>query len=420
MLDVIAILVVLSALSAYVSHRFLHLPLTIGVMVTALALSLAGILLDSLGFASGLRDAGTALVRGIDFSELLLQGFLSLLLFAGAMHVDLPMLKRYRWQVGSAAVIGTLASALIVGFGAWLLLPSIGIRLPLVWSLLFGALIAPTDPVAVIGILRASRAPADLEVIVSGESLFNDGVGITVFLLLLGAATQGAWPSAETALLAFAREAAGGLAFGVILGGCAFFVLRSVDEYGVEVLVTLAVAVGGYALADRLGVSGPLAMVVAGIITGNQGRSRAMSGTTWRYVDTFWELIDDILNVMLFMLIGLEVLSISFSPSLLVAGAGAVALTLVARALSAAIPVALAIRRTPLPAGLWRLLTWGGLRGGISVALALSLPKGDEREVIVAMTYCVVIFSVLVQGATVGYVARRVTSRHGSDEALKR
>lgn len=411
MLDLIAILVVLSALLAYISHRFLHLPVTIGVMVTALVLSLAVILLDALGLASGLREAGTALVREIDFSQLLLQGFLSLLLFAGAMHVDLPMLRRYRWTVGSAAVLGTLVSALIVGFGTWLLLPSIGVRLPLVWSLLFGALIAPTDPVAVIGILRASRAPPELEVIVSGESLFNDGVGITFFLLLLGVVTQGAWPSAETALLTFAHEAAGGLAFGVLLGACAFFVLRPVDEYGVEVLVTLAVAVGGYALADHLGVSGPLAMVAAGIITGNQGRSRAMSGTTWRYVDTFWELIDDILNVMLFMLIGLEALSISFSPSLLVAGAGAVALTLVARALSAAIPMALAIRRTPLPAGLWRLMTWGGLRGGISVALALSLPQGGERQVIVAMTYCVVIFSVLVQGATVGYVARRVTGQ---------
>lgn len=413
MLDLIAILVVLSALLAYISHRFLHLPVTIGVMVTALALSLAGILLDALGLASGLRDVGTALVREIDFSELLLQGFLSLLLFAGAMHVDLPMLRRYRWEVGSAAVIGTLASALIVGFGTWLLLPSIGIRLPIVWSLLFGALIAPTDPVAVIGILRASRAPPELEIIVSGESLFNDGVGITFFLLLLGVVTQGAWPSAGRALLTLAHEAAGGLVFGVVLGACAFFVLRSVDEYGVEVLVTLAVAVGGYALADHLGVSGPLAMVAAGIITGNQGRSRAMSRTTWRYVDTFWELIDDILNVMLFMLIGLEALSISFSPPLLVAGAGAVALTLAARALSAAIPVALAIRRTPLPTGLWRLMTWGGLRGGISVALALSLPRGSEREVIVAITYCVVIFSVLVQGATVGRVARRVTGQVG-------
>jgi len=410
LLDVIAILVVLSALFAYVSHRFLHLPVTIGVMVTALALSLAGILLDATGLASGIRDAGTALVHRIDFSALLLQGFLSLLLFAGAMHVDLAMLKRYRWQIGSAAVLGTLASTLIVGFGTWLMLPWIGIRLPLAWSLLFGALIAPTDPVAVIGIMRASRAPADLEIIVSGESLFNDGVGITFFLLLLGAATQGTWPSAQTALLAFAHEALGGLVFGVALGACAFLVLRSVDEYAVEVLVTLAVAVGGYALADRLGVSGPLAMVVAGIVTGNQGRSRAMSGTTWRYVDTFWELIDDILNVVLFMLIGLEVLSISFSPSLLLAGAGAVALSLIARALSAAIPVALAVRRTPLPVGLWQLLTWGGLRGGISVALALSLPRSKEQQVIVAMTYCVVIFSVLVQGATVGFLTRRLAA----------
>lgn len=411
MFDVVAVCLVLSAALAYINYRFLRLPTTIGVMMLALCLSLIGMLLDAFDVASTLRGAGAALLRSIDFSQLLLQGFLSLLLFAGAMHVDLRMLKRYRWQVGMAAVFSTVVSTFIVGIGAWLLLPLIGIHLSLVWSLLFGALISPTDPVAVIGILRESGASPDLEVIVTGESLFNDGVGITLFTLLLAAMAHATLPSAAMAMLTFAREALGGLALGALLAACAFFVLRSVDRYEVEVLVTLAVSTGGYALADHLGVSGPLAMVVAGIVTGNQGRSRAMSELSWRYVDTFWELIDSILNVVLFMLIGLEALTIRFSSALLIAGAGAIGVTFLARSLTAAVPAAIASGLKWAPAGLWQLLGWGGLRGGISVALALSLPHGGERHVIVAMTYCVVIFSVLVQGATVGWVARRVVVR---------
>jgi len=409
--DVVAVCLVLSAVLAYVNYRFLRLPTTIGVMVMALCMSLVGMLLDTLDIAPALRGAGTALLGSIDFSQLLLQGFLSLLLFAGAMHVDLRMLRRYRWQIGTAAVFSTVASTLIVGIGAWLLLPFIGLSLPLAWSLLFGALISPTDPVAVIGILRESRASADLEVIVTGESLFNDGVGITLFTLLLAAIPQAALPSAATAMLTFAREALGGLALGALLATAAFFVLRSVDKYEVEVLVTLALASGGYALADHLGVSGPLAMVVAGIVTGNQGRSRAMSEISWRYVDTFWELVDSILNVVLFMLIGLEALTIRFSSALLIAGAGAIGVTFLARTLTAAVPAAIASGLKWAPPGLWQLMGWGGLRGGISVALALSLPHSRERHLIVAMTYCVVIFSVLVQGSTVGWVARRVVRR---------
>lgn len=411
MFDVVAVCLVLSAVLAYVNYRFLRLPTTIGVMVMALCMSLVGMLLDTLDIAPALRGAGTALLGSIDFSQLLLQGFLSLLLFAGAMHVDLRMLRRYRWQIGTAAVFSTVASTLIVGIGAWLLLPFIGLSLPLAWSLLFGALISPTDPVAVIGILRESRASADLEVIVTGESLFNDGVGITLFTLLLAAIPQAALPSAATAMLTFAREALGGLALGALLATAAFFVLRSVDKYEVEVLVTLALASGGYALADHLGVSGPLAMVVAGIVTGNQGRSRAMSEISWRYVDTFWELVDSILNVVLFMLIGLEALTIRFSSALLIAGAGAIGVTFLARTLTAAVPAAIASGLKWAPPGLWQLMGWGGLRGGISVALALSLPHSRERHLIVAMTYCVVIFSVLVQGSTVGWVARRVVRR---------
>lgn len=414
MFDVVAACLVLSALLAYLNFRFVRLPTTIGVMVMALCISLLGMLLDALNMAAPLRSAGAALLRSIDFSELLLQGFLSLLLFAGAMHVDLRMLKRYRWQIGAAAVFSTVASTLIVGIGAWLLLPFIGIHLPLVWSLLFGALISPTDPVAVIGILRESGASPDLEVIVTGESLFNDGVGITLFTLLLAAIGQSTLPSAAMAMLTFAREALGGLALGALLAASAFFVLRSVDRYEVEVLVTLAVSTGGYALADHLGVSGPLAMVVAGIVTGNQGRSRAMSDITWRHVDTFWELIDSILNVVLFMLIGLEALTIRFSSALFIAGAGAIGVTFLARNLTAAVPAAIASKLQWAPPGLWQLMGWGGLRGGISVALALSLPHGRERHLIVAMTYCVVIFSVLVQGATVGWVARRVVMHEGS------
>ncbi len=411
MLDIAAALLVITALLAYLNHRFVGLPTTIGVMATALVLSLALVGLDAAGVAHGLRAYEESLLRSIDFSDVLMQGMLSLLLFAGALHVDLSELKAYRWPVGILAVFGTLLSTLVVGYGMWLALPLVGVSLPLMHCLLFGALISPTDPIAVMGILKSANAPKELELVIAGESLFNDGVGVVIFSLLLGMLVSGDTPTAAHGLELLAHEAGGGLLFGLALGYVTFRLLRSVDNYQVEVLLTLAAVTGGYALARELHVSGPLAMVVAGLIIGNHGRALAMSDTTRRYLDMFWELVDEILNATLFVLIGMEVLLIAFSLNELVAAAVAILVTLAARLLTVGLPVRLLGRSFSLPQGSWKVLTWGGLRGGISVALALSLPAGPGRNTVVALTYCVVVFSILVQGLSIGPVTRKAMAR---------
>ena len=406
MLDIAAICLVVTALLAYLNHRFVRLPTTIGVMAIALFISLVMVGLDLLDLDHGLRQYEESFLRSIDFSDVLMQGMLSFLLFAGALHVDLSALRKYRWQVAALALIGTLISTVVVGVGMWLVLPVVHVELSLLHCLIFGALISPTDPIAVMGILSSAGAPKNLELVIAGESLFNDGVGVVIFALLLGVLASGSAPTIEGAGEILLREAGGGIAFGLVLGYVTFRLLRSIDQYQVEVLLTLATVMGGYALASHLHVSGPLAMVVCGLMIGNGGRALAMSDHTRRYIDMFWELIDEILNAVLFVLIGLEVVLISFTGPILVAGIVAILVTLSARWLTVGIPVAVGANLFRLPKGSSRVLAWGGLRGGISVALALSLPLGAEREVILALTYCVVVFSILVQGMTIGHVVR--------------
>jgi CPA1 family monovalent cation:H+ antiporter len=410
MLEISAICLVLTALLAYFNHRFIHLPITIGVMASALLLSVSIILLKLIGIDHGLHQQVEMMLRSIDFSNVLMQGMLSLLLFAGALHVDLSELKAYRWQVGGLSIFSTLFSTFIVGLGAWGALPWFGIELPLIYCLLFGALISPTDPIAVMGILKTAGVPKNLELVISGESLFNDGVGVVIFSLLIGVLTMGATPSLEQGVTLLVREAGGGLLYGLILGYITFRFLRSVDNYQVEVMLTLAAVMGGYMLANKLHVSGPLAMVVAGLVVGNHGREFAMSDTTRLYVDMFWEMIDDILNAVLFVLIGMEVMIVSFSLNLALAAVLMIVLTLAARALTVAVPVVAFQEFFRLPKGAATVLTWGGLRGGISVALALSLPPGPQRDIVLALTYCIVVASILVQGLTIGKLAHRVTA----------
>lgn len=410
MLELAATFLVATALLAYVNQRLFKLPMAIGIMIVALGLSLALAGLDAIGLFEGVHDYVEALLHSLDLSALVIQGMLSLLLFAGALHVDLSALREYRWQVGLLAVVGTLGSTLVIGCALWLVAPLVGLHLSLIACLLFGALISPTDPIAVMSILKSAGAPENLELVITGESLFNDGIAVVAFALLLGILAGDAPPTAAEIAFRFAREAGGGLLFGLVIGWIAFRLLRSIDQYQVEVLITLALVMGGYALATRLHVSGPLAMVVAGLVVGNHGREMAMSDKSRHHIDLFWDLIDEILNAVLFALLGMEFIIIKFQPGLLIATLTAIGVTLLARALTVGLPVALAPRGFRLPDGSWKVLTWGALRGGISVALALSLPFGPVRETLLALTYGVVVFSIVVQGLTIGRLVRHAVN----------
>jgi CPA1 family monovalent cation:H+ antiporter len=418
-LDIVAVCLAVTAILAYINHRFIGLPTTIGVMSIALALSGVFVALDHFGF-SGLRNYIEPWLKSVDFSKVLMQGMLSLLLFAGALHVDLSELRAHRWQVVTLAVFATTLSAVIVGVGVWYLLPLLGISLPFLYCLMFGVLISPTDPIAVMGIIKTAGAPKSLETVITGESLFNDGIAVVLFVLVGGMLATGNQPSWQASALLLLEEAGGGIAFGLALGYVSYWMLKSIDSYQEEVLLTLAAVVGGYELADHLHVSGPLAMVVAGLIIGNHGRALAMSDVSRAHLDMFWELTDAILNSVLFVLIGMEVLLIELSPAMLLPAVAVIVLTLLARLATVAAPLAALRHWFDLPPRSWQVLTWGGLRGGISVALALSLPAGDERGIVVSLTYAVVVFSILVQGLSMRAVTERAiapSSSRRSDRA---
>lgn len=412
--DLMAVLVSAAALFSWVNYRWLKLPNTLGVMLIALILSLGLASLRWLGI--DLVSDVEAVIAAIDFNEALLHGMLSFLLFAGALHVDLASLRRHRWEIGIMASIGVVISTFIVGVGAWGLFALLGIPIALIWCLVFGALISPTDPIAVMATLKKLGAPKALEVKIAGESLFNDGMAMVVFIVLLGIATGTAPATFEGISKLFLMEAVGGVIFGLALGLLGLYLLRGVNRYDVEILLTLAIVMGGYALAFRLHASAPIAIVVAGLMLGNHGRTLVMSDESRQRLDDFWELIDEILNAILFLLIGIEVLVLTFNGQFLLAGALLIPIVLLARLISVGAPItALRMRRT-FPRRTVRILTWGGLRGGVSVALALSLPQGEVREQILVCTYVVVLFSLLVQGTTLG---RLLPPKH-EQEALAR
>lgn len=405
MFNIAVILLVITALVAYVNHRFLRLPTAIGVMVVALLGTLVLMALRSLGFA-GLHDYETALLRSIDFPAVVLNGLLSMLLFAAALQVNFSDLREYRWHVAALAVLGTVASTMLIGCVLWYVLSWAGLSLSLPYCLIFGALISPTDPVAVAGIISQAGAPRSMTVVISGESLFNDGIGVVLFTLLLGMIADGGSPDWSHGAVLLAREAGGGLLFGLALGYVVYRLLRSIDNYQVEVMITLAAVLGGYALARALEVSGPLAMVMAGLVVGDRGREFGMSENTRKHHDMFWEMLDWMLNSVLFVLIGLEFAAVAFSPTVLLVSGGMIVVVLLARLLCAGAPMALLSHYFTMPHGAWQVLTWGGLRGAISVALALSLPYGEPRDLILAMTYYIVVFSILVQGLSIGKVVQ--------------
>ena len=407
MLDTAALLITLTALFSYINYRFLKLPTTIGVMAIALVMSLALVGLSQLGYI-GIEQRLETVIGSIDFYDVLMNGMLSFLLFAGALHIDLSELAERKWPIGIMATAGVITSTFLIGGTAWLVFDFVGIDMPFLYCLLFGALISPTDPIAVMGILKSANAPKSLEIKIAGESLFNDGVAVVVFTILVGIATGAEELSAQGVLLLFAEEALGGIVFGLVIGWIAFTLIKHIDQYDVEVLITLALVLGGYSLALHLHVSGPIAMVVAGLMIGNHGRIMAMSDVTWDNLDTFWELVDEILNAVLFVLIGFELVLLTFTGQYLLAAVLLIPLVLVIRFICVGIPIDFMRRRLYFnfaPHAV-KILTWGGVRGGISVALALFLPPGPEREIILVITYVIVLFSILVQGLTIGKLVK--------------
>ena len=397
--DIIALLITITAIFSYLNFCYLRLPATIGVMLISLVFSICIILLKYLGLDFTLQ--AEHILNSIDFDDTLMHGMLSYLLFAGALHVNLEDLAKQKWLIASLATFGILVSTFIIGTLTWLTIGMLGLDISYIYCLLFGALISPTDPIAVLAILRSAGAPKSMETKITGESLFNDGVGVVVFILISGIAISGADISMGSVVILFLEEAVGGAAYGLILGGITYWMLRRVDNYQVEILLTLALVTGGYALATALHVSGPIAVVVAGLMIGNHGRLLAMSDITREHLDTFWELVDEILNAILFVLIGLEVLIIHFDLSSAIAGFLAILIVLLGRFASVGLPITFMRKYKEFSPHAIKILTWGGLRGGISVALALSLPASPEREIILTITYFVVIFSILVQGLTI-------------------
>jgi len=407
--QVVAILLTLAALFSYVNYKYIRLPMTIGVMVLSLAVSLAVIGLALLGVP--VRGPAEKLLGAINFEAVLLRGMLAFLLFAGALHIKFDDLRSQAGAVTVLSTAGVVVSTFIVGALTWLIVGWLHLResygLRPIDCMLFGALISPTDPIAVLGMLKTAATPKTLETKIAGESLFNDGFGVVVFLVLLQIKSGESATAGHVTLLLF-EEVFGGILLGLVTGVVAFHFLRRVDHYQVEVPITIALAMGTYTLGDVLHTSGPIAVVVAGLITGNVGRRLAMSDQTQQHLDTFWELIDEVLNACLFVLIGLAVLVMPFSPRFILAGVLIIPVVLLARWASVAGAVAALRPFRQFKRGAVVIMTWSGLRGGISVALALSLPREPSRDVVLAVTYVVVIFSIVVQGLTVGMLVRRI------------
>ncbi len=407
---ILCIIITLTALFSYFIARFTKLPTTIGVMMATLLVSVMAFILNE-SFVPFTTDSLKGAIASLDFHDLLLNRMLGFLLFAGALHINLNDLKKEALPVAALASAGTLISTFVVGGLMFFIFTLFSLNVPFVYCLLFGTLISPTDPIAVLGILKEAKIARSLEMKISGESLFNDGVAIVLFTLLYEVAQMGTdHLTVSNVLLLFLQEAGGGLAFGFMLGYAGYFLNRSINNYGVEVMITIAIVMGGYELANYLHISGALAMVVAGLYTGNQAKTEAMSDTSRDYLGKFWDLLDQILNAILFMLIGLEMLIIPVSISIIGFGLIAILVVLIARYISVAISVFTFKKIIQFEKNSVRILTWGGVRGGISVALALSLANNMYKNQFVAITYIIVVFSIVVQGLTIGKVAKKLSA----------
>ena len=403
-----SILILISAFFGYLNVRLFKLPNTIGLTLITIVFTMGTFALSA--YDDTLLNAERYIISQIDFKTILLDIMLSFLLFAGALHTDLDKLKEQRWPVLAFATLGTLVSTFLVGGATFMVLPLLGIEVPFIYCLLFGALISPTDPIAVLGILKKAGAPKKLEIKIVGESLFNDGVGVVVFLTIFGLATNPAEGFSFLAILElFVHEVLGGVLLGLFLGWVTYRMMKSIDDYAIEVIITLATVMAGTVIAQYLHVSAPLAMVVAGLfVGGTKFRAEAMSELTESYVDKFWELIDILLNTILFVLIGMELLVLELHTGFVIAGLLLIPITLLCRYLSLIVPVNFFKRRLEFVPNTNLIMTWGGLRGAISIALALGLSDGMHRDLFLVMTYVVVIFSILVQGLTVGPFVKKL------------
>jgi CPA1 family monovalent cation:H+ antiporter len=413
--DFAAILVVAAAVLGWFNHHFVRLPHVIGLTVMG-AIGAVGLLLaDAFIPAVTLDDTVARLLERLNFTDTLLDGMLSFLLFAGALHVDLDRLRADWLPVLLLSTVGVIVSTMLAGLAMWGVGSLLDLPIAPIWYFVFGALIAPTDPVSVLGVLKEENVPENLQATVAGESLFNDGVGIVVFTILLGAALTGQEFSLSEGAQLFALEAGGGVLVGLAAGWLGFRAMRSMDQYALEVTITLAVVMGGYALCSALHISGPLAMAVAGLLIGNHGVTYAMSDVTRDYVVKFWEIVDELLNSVLFLLIGLEMIALVPGLPHVLFGAAAIPLVLAARAVAVSVSTRAVPRARPPEPGSWGVLVWGGLRGGISIALALSLPAAPTRDLLLAATFAAVLFSVLVQRATLGRLIERGKVPHGAE-----
>ncbi len=407
--DLAAIFLSLSALIGWLNLRFFRLPPGVAMLLVGLVSTLALAGLDRVAPGLGIGRAVGQLVQQVDFSAAVLRFMLAYLLFAGAMHVDFEALKRRGWTAATLATVGVVISAAIIGGGFWLVARWIGVPLTFAWALVFGVLISPTDPVGVLTALKRTSLVADIRALIEGEALFNDGVGVVLFGAAFAlAAGQGAvapLPLVGQVIL----QAGGGAALGFVAGLVAIMAMRTIDDYGVEIGITLALATGVYALAQAFGVSGPIAVVVAGLMLGRHTAHEAMSEQTRRYTRAFWTIIDENLNGVLYLLVGLEVFALRFDPTFDILAAAAIPLILLGRWASMAGPAALlSVVDESIKPGLVAVLTWAGVRGGLSVAMALSMPPSRERSIILAATYVVVVFSVIFQSLTLERVIVRL------------
>ena len=396
--QIIAGIISFTAISGYLNSRFLKLPQTIGLMVLSLVVSVSIVFLGKANLVDLLPIADV--VDQIDFSSILVHGLLSLLLFAGALHVNLGDLENVKWSVSSLATGGVVLATFVTGTLVWWFAGIIGMNVPYIYALMFGALISPTDPVAVLSILKGAGVSKKIYTRIGGESLFNDGTGVVVFLTLLGVATDANLPNFSDVLMLLLQQVLGGLALGLLLGWTVYKLLCPIDDHKVEILLTIGLAVGGYEIADLLKVSAPIFVVTAGLVVGNQGRNFGMSAKTRERLDIFWELVDDILNAVLFILIGLEIIVIQFNWPYVTLSLMAIVAVLIGRFISVGMFLSLLGLCFPIERGTTTLMTWGGLRGGLSIAMALSLPLSAEKNLMLTMTYIVVLFSIFVQGLT--------------------